>query len=100
MSNNKPATLLVGEIAIAVVLFFSAPRCAAQAGQFPDAHNKPPAGYTGPVFKLRQDYPTTPPPAETKPWESFSFETQSLQYVQSVLAYCLDGNVAVDWQLE
>ena len=25
--------------------------------QFPDAHDPPPAGWTGQVFKLKQDYP-------------------------------------------
>ena len=31
---------------------------------FPDAHDPPPAGWTGPVFKLSQNYPATLPALE------------------------------------
>jgi hypothetical protein len=79
-------------------LLFVATR--AQAGTFPDAHELPPAGWTGPEFKLRQDYPTSVPAVGAKPWKSFSFRTQPQQYMNSVLAYCLEGNTAVDWQLD
>jgi hypothetical protein len=72
----------------------------ARSGTFPDAHESPPAGWTGPVFKLRQDYPATRPAAETKPWKAFDFKTQPLQYAKSVLSYCLEGNIEADWQLE
>jgi hypothetical protein len=70
--------------------------------QFPDAHDQPPMGWTGPVFKLRQDYPTTAPAAENYPWKTLDFKTQPKEYAQAVLAYCLEGNTdaAVDWQLE
>ena len=34
---------------------------------FPDAHNPPPAGWTGPVFKLSQSYPSTLPPNRDEP---------------------------------
>jgi hypothetical protein len=65
----------------------------AEAGTFPDAHDPPTAGWTGPVFKLSQDYPTTKPSANPKPWKTFSFKTQPKQYIESVLAYCLEGNI-------
>jgi hypothetical protein len=70
--------------------------------QFPDAHDLPPSGWTGPVFKLRQDYPAAPPPVEMGPWKQFDFKTQPLDYLQSVLQYCLQGNADanVDWQVE
>jgi hypothetical protein len=70
--------------------------------QFPDAHNPPPPGWTGPVFKLRQDYPPAVPPAEHYPWKQFDFKTQPLDYLQSVLQYCYQGNTDanVDWQVE
>jgi len=72
------------------------------SAQFLDAHNPPPAGWTGPVFKLRQDYPSGAPPAESNPWKQFDFKTQPLEYVQSVLQYCYQGNTDanVDWQVE
>jgi hypothetical protein len=70
--------------------------------QFPDAHDPPPPGWTGPVFKLRQDYPPAVPPPENYPWKQFDFKTQPLDYLQSVLQYCYQGNTdpAVDWQVE
>jgi hypothetical protein len=49
------------------------------------------------VFKLRQDYPTALPPAETLPWASIDPKTDGVKYVKAVLAYAFDGNVAVDW---
>jgi hypothetical protein len=69
------------------------------AATFPDAHNPPPTGWTGPVFKLSQDYPTSLPPPEppsSRPWTQFDFKnpSQAQQYIQAVLAYCLEGNTA------
>src|SRR5206468_1101099 len=64
---------------------------------FPDAHDPPPAGWTGPVFKLSQSYPTTQPAGGSQPWKAFDFRTQSAQYLQAVLNYALDGNLAVDF---
>jgi hypothetical protein len=84
-------------------LFFlcAIPPCARpQEGPFPNAHDQPPPGWTGPVFKLRQDYPATKPVVGSKPWKAFDFKTQSIQYLKSVLAYCIEGNVDVDFQLE
>jgi len=100
MSYHKATTRSLAGIASTVFLFLGSPLCIAQLAQFPDAHNKPPAGWTGHVFKLRQDYPATLPPPETKPWEGFSFETQPMEYAKSVLGYCIEGNVSADWQLE
>jgi hypothetical protein len=57
----------------------------------------PVAGYTGPEFQLSQAYPATRPTNEAKPWEAFSFRTQPEEYLRSVLAYAMEGNVAVDW---
>ena len=64
---------------------------------FPDAHDKPPAGWTGPVFKLSQDYPTTLPalePPTALRWMQFDFKNpaQAAPYLQAVLDYCLEGN--------
>jgi hypothetical protein len=67
------------------------------ASNFPDARDNAPAGWTGPVFKLSQDYPTQPPVAETLPWKQFNFSTQPIQYINAVLAYGLEGNIEVDF---
>jgi hypothetical protein len=69
----------------------------AQAASFPDAHEKPPAGWTGPVFKLSQSYPTTAPAPGTLPWKAFDYKTQPLQYIMAVYRYALEGNVATQF---
>ena len=66
---------------------------------FPNAHDKPPNGWTGPVFKLSQNYPKTRPalePASKRPWTQFDFKnpTQAPKYIKAVLDYCLEGNTA------
>jgi hypothetical protein len=96
MLSRKPV-LLSSTIAL---LFLSAMLPSAQSQTFPSSNDPIPAGWTGPVFKLRQDYPATKPAVGPKPWKKFNFKTQSVQYLQSVLSYCEQGNVDVDWQLE
>jgi hypothetical protein len=77
----------------------AAPRGALQqAASFPDAHDKPPSGWTGPVFHLSQAYPATRPAIGTAPWRQLNFRTQSSQYIKAVLSYALEGNTAVDFQ--
>jgi hypothetical protein len=66
---------------------------------FPDAHDAPPAGWTGAVFKLSQNYPATLPalePASQRPWTQFDFTkpADAPKYLQAVLNYCLEGNTA------
>ena len=66
---------------------------------FPDAHDPPPAGWTGPVFTLSQAYPVTRPtlePLSKRKWTQFDFKkpTEAPQYLQAVLDYCLEGNTA------
>ena len=66
---------------------------------FPDAHNPPPAGWMGPVFKLSQNYPATLPtlePASQRKWTQFDFKNpmHAPQYLKAVLDYCLEGNTA------
>jgi hypothetical protein len=68
--------------------------------RFPDAHEAPPAGWAGPVFKLRQDYPTSLPPAESLPWANIDPKTDGMKYAKAVLAYAFDGNVGVDWVVQ
>src|SRR5229473_6412343 len=97
MSNHKPTTRSLAGIASAVFLFLCSPLCIAQLAQFPDAHNKPPAGWTGPVFKLSQNYPAVLPalePASALRWMQFDFKNpaQASPYLQAVLDYCLEGN--------
>jgi hypothetical protein len=66
---------------------------------FPDAHDTPPPGWTGPVFKLSQAYPATLPglePVSSRTWTQFDFKNaaEAPKYLQAVLDYCLAGNTA------
>jgi hypothetical protein len=75
---------------------------AAVEAAFPDAHNPPPTGWTGPVFKLSQNYPTTLPslePASSRRWTQFDFTkpTEAPPYIKAVLDYCLEGNTATNF---
>jgi hypothetical protein len=65
---------------------------------FKDAHDQPPAGWTGHVFRLSQDYPTSLPQAGSHPWTQFDFKnpTEAPKYMQAVLDYCLAGNSAAN----
>ena len=79
---------------------FAAPNTApAQPPRFPNAHEEPPAGWTGPVFELSQDYPTTLPAPEPRPWEEFDYKSQPNEYINAVLQYVYEGNIAVDWRI-
>ncbi len=69
------------------------------SGTFPDSSVQLPAGWTGPVFHLSQNYPREIP-EDTYPWSQFDPRSQSEQYMSAVLQYCLDGNVEKDWALE
>jgi hypothetical protein len=68
------------------------------AANFPDAREKPPAGWNGPVFRLSQDYPGKLPAAEKLPWKAFDFATQPEQYMAAVYAYALEGNIETEFR--
>jgi hypothetical protein len=95
---RKPQLLRVLILVLCQVLAWRA--VASSAGPYRDAHEPPPAGWLGSVFKLRQDYPTTPPPPETMPWQSIDFRTNPEQYIKAVLDYCEEGMIASDWRPE
>jgi hypothetical protein len=67
---------------------------------FPSARDTPPPGWTGDVFVLSQDYPPTAPTPETLPWKAFDFKTQPIQYIDALLAYGLEGNIEVEFQVQ
>jgi hypothetical protein len=58
-----------------------------------------PAGWTGKVFALSKNYPTSLP-VGAKPWTLFDFRTQPLQYINAVKSYVLAGNTSKDWVLQ
>ncbi|SRR5216684_5580547 len=66
-------------------------------GRFPDAREAPPDGWSGPVFKLSQDYPPSLPAEEDYPWKRIDPKTQPDAYLRAVLSYAIEGNEASDW---
>lgn len=63
---------------------------------FPDARDSPPANWTGPIFRLSQNYPAVPP-SEPLPWKNYDFKTQPVEYAKAVLSYAYEGNIEVEW---
>src|SRR5215211_2386733 len=76
----------------------TAPASTFQQASFPSAHDQPPPGWTGPVFRLSQAYPSSRPVIGSAPWRQLSFRTQPAQYLRAVLDYALEGNTAVDFR--
>ncbi|HEX6374771.1 MAG TPA: hypothetical protein VFZ91_03520 [Allosphingosinicella sp.] len=67
-------------------------QCDTPTTPFCDAVVALPDGWTGHVFKLAQDFPTSVP-ADEQPWLAFDPATQPEQYIKSVLAYFYEGNI-------
>lgn len=67
-------------------------------GQFPNAHETAPAGWTAPTFALSQDYPATRPTNQAMPWKAFNFRTDPAGYLNAVRQYCYEGNIEVEWR--
>ncbi|TFI57293.1 hypothetical protein E2493_15590 [Sphingomonas parva] len=67
-------------------------QCDTPTTPFCDSTVALPAGWTGNVFKLAQDYPQQAP-QDAQPWLAFDPLTQPQQYIASVLAYFYEGNI-------
>lgn len=67
--------------------------------RFPDydSHHAPPPDARN-LFQLSQDFPTSYNDAETFPWSAIDFKTHPELYLRTILAYCLEGNVEVDFR--
>jgi hypothetical protein len=76
----------------AEALYAAPARCDTPSTPFCSSTVQLPQGWTGRVFALSQDYPAAPP-ADHYPWLAFDPQTQSKQYIQSVLAYFYEGNI-------
>jgi len=72
---------------------------AGELGPYADFVDELPAGYTGPRFKLSQQYPQSAP-AGIRPWDAFDFKTQPEQYLLAVRDYCYQGNIPVEFRGE
>src|SRR5882724_4920764 len=74
------------------------------AGTFPDSHDQLPAGWTGAVFRLSQQFPATDPsratPPPTYPWQQIDFHNKPAEYIKAVFDYVQEGNREVDWAVQ
>ncbi len=60
-----------------------------------------PDTYSGPVFKLSQDYPKQPPPKANLPaFMTMEFQKDWRNYMIQVRSYCFEGNTNTDWRVE
>ena len=66
--------------------------CDTPTTPFCDALMKPIAGWSGHIFKLAQNYPSTAP-TDAQPWRKLNPYTEPGQYLQSVLEYFYEGNI-------
>lgn len=78
----------------AVALFAAA---TAGAGQL-DRIEKPPTGWRGPVFAPRFDFPKVEK-TESHPWTEISFRKEPERYLNTLLAYALEGQDRAHWRL-
>lgn len=90
---------LMQRLKISLFLVISTMAIDAAAQSFPSSNDKIPAGWKGHVFKLSQDYPTSPQ-KEVLPWSLINPTTDSEKYIQAVYKYVLEGNVEVDWDVK
>ena len=82
-------------VIIIAVMTLSSP---VQSQTFPDyREGDKPAGWTGRVFKLSQNFPPTRPAPETLAWKAIDFKAQPAGYLQAVLNYCYEGNIESEW---
>jgi hypothetical protein len=52
------------------------------------------------TFEMSQDYPDSYNKNEPKPWEKIDFTKNYDAYLKTVLAYCMEGNVEVDFKVQ
>lgn len=66
----------------------------------PDQMEKPPAGWSGPVFEANFAFPTALPADTATPWETINYTTQPDAYLTAVLSYVLEGQDKSTWLLK
>lgn len=84
-------------VAKLALLALAAP-VALAAGVFPNYGYQPPSDWTQPTFVLSQNYPLAQPAKPVFPWEAIDFTVEPEKYMQAVIAYCFEGNLAADFK--
>ena len=83
---------------LSVSLFLS--HYLAEAQKFPGSLEVPPSGYSGKIFQLSQDYPSSIQVDSIQPWMKIDFKKEPLRYVEAVYQYILEGNIECDWVVQ
>jgi hypothetical protein len=83
---------------ILIVALAFAAACDASANRL-DRIEKPPAGWSGPAFAARFDFPRKAL-AENHPWTAISFRKEPERYLQALLDYALEGQDRTHWRLQ
>ena len=89
----------LGSTSLAVVACWShsrwGPKARASLKEYHRAsYNPAPSDWRGPLFKPRLNYPSQCPTSATAmPWETIDFKKEPERYMQSILDYCMEGNV-------
>lgn len=84
----------------------SGPHINRPGANFPDYGFAPPPSYTGPTFRLSQDYPLQAPAGTLPDFFKLLPATRSNDYdswrayMDAVKAYCLEGNAQTNWRVE
>ncbi|MBP6012142.1 MAG: hypothetical protein KBA31_07940 [Alphaproteobacteria bacterium] len=87
---------VIGALLISMLLGGSAD---AKAVPGLDRIETPPAGWSGPVFVPRFDFPERPA-AETYPWQALNFRSEPERYLRVMLDYALAGQDRQHWRLQ
>lgn len=93
---------ILGLIVLVAVLLKSC-SCITCTRSFPsynEDHPPPASTPSSDVFALSQDYPETLPTDSLGGWPSIDYASDPEGYAAAVLAYCLEGNVAVDFRVQ
>ncbi|XP_035674406.1 uncharacterized protein LOC118414459 [Branchiostoma floridae] len=69
---------------------------------FKPAYNTRPANYHGDLFVPSFNFPAEEPKEDFKklPWMKIDFKTSPMDYLDTVLHYCFDGNTECDFRVE
>jgi uncharacterized membrane protein YphA (DoxX/SURF4 family) len=59
-----------------------------------------PKDWTGPIFQLSQDYPTSISKDDNMPWLEIDYKKDPLTYLMTVYRYVIEGNVEANWVLQ
>lgn len=91
--------LLVIVLVPLLLLLMSAQVAPPGQDPFPDFGYLPtPDEYSGPVFRLSQDFPTTMPTGPMPPFMNADFKNDWEGWIIQVRDYCYQGNLEVDWR--